>query len=191
MTLPLGLQGKGNAFLLTRPSRDVTVKQRILPDNTTISTHTSLAGRDNDLCVDRPAVYPFLLTRPSRDVTCNNRLRCRFHRFLLTRPSRDVTCYRTETWEEYCRFLLTRPSRDVTSRNTLSDPCYPISTHTSLAGRDGTDRLPGRCRPEFLLTRPSRDVTRAKKIIREYYLFLLTRPSRDVTKRLDTRTLFW
>ena len=34
-----------------------------------ISTHTSLAGRDDREMVDERMEYKFLLTRPSRDVT--------------------------------------------------------------------------------------------------------------------------
>ena len=33
-------------FLLTRPSRDVTINKLMILGNSTISTHTSLAGRD-------------------------------------------------------------------------------------------------------------------------------------------------
>ena len=34
-------------------------------------------------------------------------------------------------------FLLTRPSRDVTHRHIVVTAMFHISTHTSLAGRDG------------------------------------------------------
>ena len=56
--------------------------------------------------------------------------------FLLTRPSRDVTRFQHLTGLQDV-FLLTRPSRDVT-KPALPVICTAcISTHTSLAGRDG------------------------------------------------------
>ena len=56
----------------------------------TISTHTSLAGRDhatNAIII----LVSFLLTRPSRDVTPEFAVLVHPAEFLLTRPSRDVT----------------------------------------------------------------------------------------------------
>ena len=55
-------------FLLTRPSRDVTVIKN-----------------------EMNCILRFLLTRPSRDVTSSNFFVLRVFGFLLTRPSRDVT----------------------------------------------------------------------------------------------------
>ena len=55
--------------------------------------------------------------------------------FLLTRPSRDVTA-EVEKEGIQIRFLLTRPSRDVTISVSHCQLHCPISTHTSLAGRD-------------------------------------------------------
>ena len=77
-------------FLLTRPSRDVTAHACKMRDHAGISTHTSLAGRD-----EIPWLYvvimQFLLTRPSRDVTNALTKQTTNMLFLLTRPSRDVT----------------------------------------------------------------------------------------------------
>ena len=100
-----------------------------------ISTHTSLAGRDRTGAVFNLLYDVFLLTRPSRDVTTSARDRITFSPFLLTRPSRDVTRMRTLNANQQ-RFLLTRPSRDVTNAEALHFAALPISTHTSLAGRD-------------------------------------------------------
>ena len=77
-----------------------------------ISTHTSLAGRDEAIKAVNDSAK-FLLTRPSRDVTKMSPASSSIWSFLLTRPSRDVTYY---------------PAGDVKNVN--------ISTHTSLAGRD-------------------------------------------------------
>ena len=122
-----------------------------------ISTHTSLAGRDLSSSAVSCRPRGFLLTRPSRDVTFRVRLFLACLAFLLTRPSRDVTLIRCGTHGPQ-KFLLTRPSRDVTlmdDGNTVTfkflltrpsrdvTPAFvplftlpPISTHTSLAGRD-------------------------------------------------------
>ena len=84
-----------------------------------ISTHTSLAGRDQDGQLDAYR-EKFLLTRPSRDVTLPG---------LVLRGTKS--------------FLLTRPSRDVTYALVLYRDRLPISTHTSLAGRDSVRQLHG------------------------------------------------
>ena len=100
-------------FLLTRPSRDVTISFSTLFRRNGISTHTPLAGRDVKAAGCDFAILRFLLTRPSRDVTCSSVIIALMLSFLLTRPSRDVTHYKSFT-------ALTRK----------------ISTHTPLAGRD-------------------------------------------------------
>ena len=82
-------------FLLTRPSRDVTALSNNPPDNITISTHTSLAGRDIFcivlICIFRISTHTSLAGRDtmvsSGTITLSE--------FLLTRPSRDVTEIRT------------------------------------------------------------------------------------------------
>ena len=56
-------------FLLTRPSRDVTEEFLNGERHYNISTHTSLAGRDNEGNSAEESLKKFLLTRPSRDVT--------------------------------------------------------------------------------------------------------------------------
>ena len=123
-------------FLLTRPSRDVTRLCKFCSSSFSISTHTPLAGRDQnrqgdliscDISTHTPlagrdasstaaaAASTFLLTRPSRDVTGMVSITGRYvGRFLLTRPSRDVTPIHYTL--PFCDiFLLTRPSRDVTA----------------------------------------------------------------------------
>ena len=79
-----------------------------------ISTHTSLAGRDD--LEEKYAKLDSISTHTSlagRDIL-----------FLLL-----VTAGKG--------FLLTRPSRDVTTWYSNSHILHIISTHTSLAGRDG------------------------------------------------------
>ena len=61
-------------------------------------------------------------------------------RFLLTRPSRDVTAASGEDLAS-TTFLLTRPSRDVTLFRWSPIEFRSISTHTSLAGRDGLPNI--------------------------------------------------
>ena len=127
---------EGIIFLLTRPSRDVTLVKAAIE-----------------------YTRSFLLTRPSRDVTKppgRGSVACEF---LLTRPSRDVTCHFQERFindvisthtslagrdfvsgmkkPRIFAFQLTRPSRDVTAVIPPSALVSTISTHTSLAGRDG------------------------------------------------------
>ena len=155
LALPLALC---HEFLLTRPSRDVTLACPKSINIFAISTHTPLAGRDY-YGEDRIGLYyAFLLTRPSRDVTDMSGCLSSSRTFLLTRPSRDVTaitqlpvrwtwisthtplagrdfiCYSIEQFT--IRFLLTRPSRDVTVMVQNDEPVQQISTHTPLAGRD-------------------------------------------------------
>ncbi len=67
---------KDFAFLLTRPSRDVTPAR-----------------------LQRVYTPQFLLTRPSRDVTSLIIQKFLNFRFLLTRPSRDVTMENAEKAE--------------------------------------------------------------------------------------------
>ena len=129
-------QGITGKFLLTRPSRDVTEEGSVQYYALSISTHTPLAGRDN-----------LNLSVQEHDFT-----------FLLTRPSRDVTRTRSVI-SPIGIFLLTRPSRDVTHSCIIVSVTESISTHTPLAGRDGTFLLTPSILIRFLLTRPSRDVT--------------------------------
>ena len=146
------------SFLLTRPSRDVTVRSCGLSGGLRISTHTPLAGRDSILPPPFSSSIPFLLTRPSRDVTIAFMTGVNRLIFLLTRPSRDVTIFILYP-RYFSIFLLTRPSRDVTMSLTCLAHSFGISTHTPLAGRDGCGWYERKRIHKFLLTRPSRDVT--------------------------------
>ena len=129
---------RARKFLLTRPSRDVTETCNVKTGTCTISTHTSLAGRD--LCTECALMAIVISTHTSlagRDQTVTG-LKKSQQQFLLTRPSRDVT----KEWKIYLhfrKFLLTRPSRDVTNTGRLAKQETCISTHTSLAGRDSAD----------------------------------------------------
>ena len=69
MTVNLGLFTIAGVFLLTRPSRDVTLKHPAKTRRIAISTHTPLAGRDAMTTSTAVEHMSFLLTRPSRDVT--------------------------------------------------------------------------------------------------------------------------
>ena len=62
----------------------------------------------------------------------------RIRQFLLTRPSRGVTCW-IALVILVILFLLTRPSRGVTNIIHIARTDIFISTHTPLAGRDGSD----------------------------------------------------
>ena len=78
-----------------------------------ISTHTSLAGRDDSwehIC------YNYVIST---------------HTSLAGRDSIVVREFPSKT-----QFLLTRPSRDVTFSDYHTKNRLTISTHTSLAGRD-------------------------------------------------------
>ena len=100
----------------------------------------------------------FLLTRPSRDVTFSESCASGFAAFLLTRPSRDVTS--DFAWLTIATAISTHTS--LAGRDGLAISCIfgsVISTHTSLAGRDDQHIGQGERQPGFLLTRPSRDVT--------------------------------
>ena len=125
-----------------------------------ISTHTSLAGRDNH--------------------TASRNLRfCQIstHTSLAGRDDPGGSHSYGDG-----QFLLTRPSRDVTNVYVTSVFIHCIiSTHTSLAGRDKYFRCCLSLSVQFLLTRPSRDVTFLRSLIVTISIFLLTRPSRDVT----------
>ena len=99
-----------------------------------ISTHTPLAGRDRWSCPTSRR-RGFLPTRASREVTLSPVALEKSVTFLLTRPSRDVTV-NAIVFGLTAPFLLTRPSRDVTRSSSLFSVRSPISTHTPLAGRD-------------------------------------------------------
>ena len=79
-----------------------------------ISTHTSLAGRDNDCPHVTTGTHSFLLTRPSRDVTV-------------------VTPVLMPAWVISTHTSLA--GRDAVMRLSRA-MALKISTHTSLAGRD-------------------------------------------------------
>ena len=99
-------------FLLTRPSRDVTIS-----------------------CYDNPLFDRFLLTRPSRDVT--GRLSCcRIVFYISTHTplaGRDIYAY------ELKQELVISTHTPLAGRD-IDDAKFPfslrISTHTPLAGRD-------------------------------------------------------
>ena len=115
-----------------------------------ISTHTSLAGRDGVIWQERLSIsistHTSLAGRDSQTPRCTI-IFCDFYShflrqwcgricpFLLTRPSRDVTNI-TDIPPRTLPFLLTRPSRDVTLFLHFYQFTVFISTHTSLAGRD-------------------------------------------------------
>ena len=102
-----------------------------------ISTHTPLAGRDSSSGKNSIMLARFLLTRPLRDVTSEKSRSARDFLFLLTRPLRDVTFYALCFFP--CFFISTHTP--LAGRDHLSSPFpsgfWPISTHTPLAGRDG------------------------------------------------------
>src|SRR5699024_5242888 len=124
-------------FLLTRPSRDVTCARPMLTVLFEISTHTSLAGRD---------FYSYFIT-PRNGISTHTSL-----------AGRDI-------WHHVIHYFSV------------------ISTHTSLAGRDKPISGYEGLYEIFLLTRPSRDVTGNVGDCTVRAIFLLTRPSRDVTSR--------
>ena len=80
-------------FLLTRPSRDVTLLRMEVGDVMSyISTHTSLAGRDGPLdAAGHPIRISTHTSLAGRDLLFTYLIIKNFI-FLLTRPSRDVTC---------------------------------------------------------------------------------------------------
>ena len=113
-----------------------------------ISTHTPLAGRDNEHNCCGGLYVRFLLTRPSRDVTRNTGTGHKKIKFLLTRPSRDVTA------SLFCVFNASQISTHtpLAGRDHLSKVfyrLYNISTHTPLAGRDSFQLLPDLCQRNF------------------------------------------
>ena len=101
-------------FLLTRPSRDVTGSPFSPSCTGMISTHTSLTGRDDTPphCRPRTGIISTHTSLTGRDYLNSVQF-----------ESRD-------------EFLLTRPSRDVTPEEPIRAEYPEISTHTSLTGRD-------------------------------------------------------
>ncbi len=100
-----------------------------------ISTHTSLAGRDQAL-VDIGKAMPIsthtsLAGRDSITANIINIIIISTHTSLAGRDNTGWTGR-----GDPVRFLLTRPSRDVTIKGTMVYAYDAISTHTSLAGRD-------------------------------------------------------
>ena len=100
-------------FLLTRPSRDVTMVSDRNRKASGISTHTPLAGRD-----DRDTIRQ----------TCG--------RHFYPHPPRGTRPLPGYSADYISTFLLTRPSRDVTDSQSRRLSLCNISTHTPLAGRD-------------------------------------------------------
>ena len=81
-----------NIFLLTRPSRDVTGISPDYINQMAISTHTPLAGRDNQLSYNLLGEIAISTHTPlaGRDIP-PTLMQWYSLVFLLTRPSRDVT----------------------------------------------------------------------------------------------------
>ena len=168
------------AFLLTRPSRDVTSPDETDYVTILISTHTPLAGRDGN--ESKPVQFEFISTHTplaGRDVQCHFRHNFRPISTHTPLAGRDPVVSGVDSGR--IKFLLTRPSRDVTCYSSVQCRFRYISTHTPLAGRDDRVLCLTCDLRVFLLTRPSRDVTLNAASAVEKFLFLLTRPSRDVT----------
>ena len=123
-----------------------------------ISTHTPLAGRNDEVCgVDG---WQNISTHtPLAGRNAFSGLAYLFKgQFLLTRPSRGATNY----------FLDWYASKPISTHTPLAgrndevcgvDGWQNISTHTPLAGRNAFSGLAYLFKGQFLLTRPSRGAT--------------------------------
>ena len=100
-------------FQPTRPLRGATVSAGAHLADRLISTHAPLAGRDLRVRRGRFSILQFQPTRPLRGAT---------------RLSTSVSLPRA--------FQPTRPLRGATTAAHVLKPCYMISTHAPLAGRD-------------------------------------------------------
>ena len=145
-------------FLLTRPSRDVTIVRQLNHGHKPISTHTSLAGRDG-------AAAPLAVA-----------IGISTHTSLAGRDGIKICRY-------VCAIIISTHT-SLAGRDSLhANQCCtnPISTHTSLAGRDAHDN------PELVSIVISTHTSLAGRDIygssfdSSFNQFLLTRPSRDVT----------
>ena len=144
-------------FLLTRPSRGATRRRSYISKsnhfyshaprgarrylvlvahaNHWISTHTPLAGRDNEL---NPMLYDFQnfyshAPRGARQMAPSS---CGSRYHFYSHAPRGARRYRRTAKNRENGFLLTRPSRGATRSLPSRRPGLMISTHTPLAGRD-------------------------------------------------------
>ena len=142
-------------FLLTHPLRGAT--KTWYANNTTIyiSTHTPLAGCNQDYVVNLVKLKDFyshtpcgvqrwcgfifipykifLLTHPLRGATQSQSPSPSHRQFLLTHPLRGATRSSYTRWK-CCWFLLTHPLRGATIMKIETVYTLKISTHTPLAG---------------------------------------------------------
>ena len=100
-----------------------------------ISTHTPLAGRDQNSNPDKGNYMYFYSHAPRGARPLDFEDTYDFSKFLLTRPSRGATILERKG-HSYMIFLLPRPSRGATGFVDNPSASLSISTHTPLAGRD-------------------------------------------------------
>ena len=169
-----------STFLPTRPLRDATHRLRFMAAGIDVSTHASLAGRDQ-MAADIDAVF-FVSTHASlagRDGSQHRRVlrrrsfyprvpcgtRHRRHsdgarrRCFYPRVPCGTRRYARVSKPIKKRFLPTRPLRDATPAAGAGDDAGRVSTHASLAGRDFARVHFAREHHRFLPTRPLRDAT--------------------------------
>ena len=125
----------------------------------TISTHTPLAGRDRNL-LSGPSWMSDFYSHAPRGA----------RRFSTTAPVRITL------------FLLTRPSRGATPLHSSVSSIHSISTHTPLAGRDLTP-FADVCQLLDFYSHAPRGARHVVEVVGSFGLrFLLTRPSRGATQ---------
>ena len=133
-------------FLLTRPLRGATRLLAKNPSQFWISTHTPLAGRDQQHLSQCHKRFHFYSHAPCGARPHVQGVLGACLSFLLTRPLRGATDGRRRICERAAISTHTPlAGRDINSQGETID--FRISTHTPLAGRDGARVfVPG---PEF------------------------------------------
>ena len=145
-------------FLLTRPSRGATESLQALLGHLPISTHTPLAGRDDnercvvndwyisthtplagrDYCTYCKKIVPISISTHTplagRDPIWTKRPGLR--RYFYSHAPRGARLPSYIYDFLHIAFLLTRPSRGATNSRMQLPKKWLISTHTPLAGRD-------------------------------------------------------
>ena len=124
----------------------------------TISTHTPLAGRDRNLLSGPSWMSDFYSHAPRGARPMLSGLPRTWSDFYSHAP-RGARPASRKILTSHSGFLLTRPSRGATNFFKNRKRLFCISTHTPLAGRDGGSGKLLRTHVEFLLTRPSRGAT--------------------------------
>ena len=156
----MDFQRVSSEFQPTRPLRGATEQENQHRENSSISTHAPLAGRDKRLQEQYSILTRFQPTRPLRGATADV-LVWQPHHLADFNPRAPCGARRRAgaMWRRHAIFQPTRPLRGATTDGSTGAHWSMISTHAPLAGRDSRASAGVSCFCIFQPTRPLRGAT--------------------------------